>query len=217
MEAPRFDYVIYHICPKDTNDRFVYCGSSKNFVRRVEHHREALNTGNIQLVYTHIIEHGGWDAFEFKIIKVLKNVTTIEARIEEDKCIDALEFKLNSRRAYLSEDDKQNYIIAQNIKSTERKHQWYEAHKEQIRIKQQAYYQENKESISERNKNYYQQHKESINEQQKIYYQQNKESISERSKIKTTCECGGEYTKHNKARHIKSKNHQAYLVSNSKK
>ena len=45
------------------------------------------------------------------------------------------------------------------------------------------------------------------------YYKSNKQRIQHRNSIKSVCECGGCYNLPNRARHFKSKKHQAYLAS----
>ena len=60
------------------------------------------------------------------------------------------------------------------------------------------------------NKIHYQANKEKISEQKKIYRELNKEKLNE----PFDCECGGKYTYNHKSRHIKSKKHQAFILSN---
>ena len=45
----------------------------------------------------------------------------------------------------------------------------------------------------------------------KQYSQANKDKLAEQARIKYTCQCGGKYTKHHKARHEKTNKHQNYL------
>lgn len=83
---------------------------------------------------------------------------------------------------------------------------YYEANIEQKKNYYKQYYQEHKEKLNDKQKQYGQQH----NEQIKQYYQDNKEKLNE----KYDCDCGGCYTKQNKAQHIKTKKHQEYLAPN---
>ena len=50
-----------------------------------------------------------------------------------------------------------------------------------------------------------------IHERSKIYRENNKEQIYERNNKRETCLCGKIYTHHHKARHEKSKKHQAFI------
>ena len=58
--------------------------------------------------------------------------------------------------------------------------------------------------------------KETIQEHKKKHYQYNKETILTQAKQKITCECGGYYTYTHKSQHIKTKKHQASLLSLAK-
>ena len=59
-----------------------------------------------------------------------------------------------------------------------------------------------------------------IQEYNKKYYKQyridNKETLSAKATQKYDCECGGKYTHKHKAEHIKTKKHQAYVLSLAK-
>lgn len=43
------------------------------------------------------------------------------------------------------------------------------------------------------------------------YREKNKEAINQAKKVKAVCECGSEFTKVHKSRHINTKKHQAFL------
>ena len=60
---------------------------------------------------------------------------------------------------------------------------------------------------------YYQENKEHMLECVREYYKNNKEKIDEWRNTTFTCECGGTYMNHNKARHAKTAKHQDYLKS----
>ena len=63
----------------------------------------------------------------------------------------------------------------------------------------------NKDAVVDKDydKKYYKKNKEKISENSKKYYGKKKEKFN--------CECGGKYANRNKARHIRTKKHQAYL------
>ena len=51
-------------------------------------------------------------------------------------------------------------------------------------------------------------------EADKISYEKRKERINKKNYQKFDCECGGKYTQHHRARHFKSKKHQAFITKN---
>lgn len=65
-------------------------------------------------------------------------------------------------------------------------------------------------------KEYYEKNKENILEKSKIYYEKNKERISIIHKEEFKCDCGSIVTKTNKSRHLKSKKHKNYILSQEK-
>lgn len=110
------------------------------------------------------------------------------------------------------ERQKQYYL--DNIdKIKEQKKQYRHDNKEVIRDKKKQYNLDNKEKISERYKQRYLDNAEKIKDKTKQYYLDNVDKIKERQKQKYTCECGIEYTHSNKARHLKTKLHQAYIAT----
>jgi hypothetical protein len=87
------------------------------------------------------------------------------------------------------------------------------------------YREDNKEQLAEKNKKWREKNKDEIREKRKRYREENKDTIRdklkkwrkeniEKIKEKTTCNCGGKYTKNNLSRHKKSKKHQEYLAKN---
>jgi len=70
------------------------------------------------------------------------------------------------------------------------------------------YRQENAEAIKARMSQYRQENAEAIKAYQAQYRQENAERINQ----KHTCECGGCYIRHNKAKHERTKKHQEWLV-----
>jgi hypothetical protein len=75
----------------------------------------------------------------------------------------------------------------------------------------------NAEKIKEQWKEYYAKNREKLREDWKKYYEKNREKLRERCKEVIVCECGKRYTFHHKARHSKSKKHQAYINNLAKK
>lgn len=86
--------------------------------------------------------------------------------------------------------------------------------REAIAERDKQYHQANREAIAERNKQYRQANREAITEQRKQHHQDNREAILEWKNTKNECVCGGRYTKANKAVHLRSKKHQAFVAAN---
>ena len=80
---------------------------------------------------------------------------------------------------------------------------------------QKEYYEDNKDKILEQAKQYRESNKDKRNEYIKQYHINNKEIIKSKQNEKIVCNCGGNYTRRNKARHIKSKQHQDFIISHT--
>ena len=75
------------------------------------------------------------------------------------------------------------------------------------------YHDECKAEIAVRKKCYNEEHKDSIAQKKKQYHESNKQRIHERKRFKITCPCGNVYSHGDRARHFKTKTHQAYEES----
>jgi len=73
------------------------------------------------------------------------------------------------------------------------------------------YYNDNKNKILEKAKEYKEANKNIILEKKKEHYEANKQQILNIKKIRVVCECGKEYTKGNKSKHIITKKHIKYI------
>lgn len=102
-------YVIYKIQIKD----YIYIGSTMNFTIRKSKHKESCNAGKELLVYRTIRENGGWDCCTMVPIKEIEVESKIQAHIAEEAVRVEYNAKMNTRRAYLSEEDKKEH---QNIR-----------------------------------------------------------------------------------------------------
>ena len=98
------------------------------------------------------------------------------------------------------------------IKSQYRK-QYYKDHIEEIKNNTKTYKHINRDKYFEYNKKYYEDNKKIINEQSKQYYKNNKDKIIEQKKQKINCICGLCIRVGDKAKHIKTKKHLAYVAS----
>ena len=93
----------------------------------------------------------------------------------------------------------------------EKDRKYYEEHKQERNEYRKKYYEEHKEEQLERMKAYKDNNKEAMKAMWKKYYEENKEAIRERSKVKTQCDCGGQYTRDNRAQHYKTQKHKNCL------
>ena len=94
-----------------------------------------------------------------------------------------------------SEYDKK-YREKNRVKIIKKQKQWRENNTEKIKIKKKVSYEKNKEKILKK---------------QREYQLKNKEKIRKRQNTVINCECGNNYTKSNKARHVKSKRHLKFI------
>jgi len=94
----------------------------------------------------------------------------------------------------------------------EQKKEYRQKNKESI----EKYRQDNKESISKQRKGYRQENKESIKKYSQEYRQKNRDTLNERKNEKFNCECGGQYTRSHKAKHLRTKKHQKWLDARTK-
>ena len=194
MDSNKFSNgIIYKIVSKDINITECYIGSTINFKERKRKHITHCNNENSikynYKLYKFIRDNGGFNNFEIIEIKKYPSTSKRELELEEQKQYEIYGGELNSQ--YPTRTRKE-YLID---------------NKEKIK----EYYQENKEKYNEKFKKYYVDNKEKLKEQMKEYYLNNLEKIKEKNNKKIKCECGGRYTRINKARHNKTKKHLKYL------
>ena len=95
---------VYKIKCRDTNITEFYIGSSMDFNNRIKTHNydcNNLNSNNYcSALYMFINVNGGWDNWEFEVIKEYKFITKKELNINEQAYIELLNPKLNDRNAY---------------------------------------------------------------------------------------------------------------------
>ena len=186
-------YKIHHI----NNEELLYVGSTTNFIKRKQQHKQRCNNlnkfYNLQ-VYQMIRDNGGWIQFKMIIIKEFPCNTKTELLIEEDRLMRELKSNMNNRRASTTDEEK----------------------KEQKKELQKEFYEVNKDIILEKQKVYRGANKDKIKERNKLYIENNKVTIKERKKEKFVCECGSNSCIDHKARHLNSLKHKQYLLINTK-
>jgi hypothetical protein len=107
---------------------------------------------------------------------------------------------------------QKNECVNRTVLGRTRK-EYREEHKDEIAEKKKRYREEHKDEIAERKKRYQEEHKDEISKKGKIYREEHKDEIAERKKETYECDCGSTLRKEDKARHNKSKKHQAYLAT----
>ena len=180
--------IIYKIINYDCPD-LVYVGSTTNFTKRKQHHKDAVfnqNSLNHNLkIYKIIRENGNWESWNMIKICDYPCNDKREAELEEDKHMMELKANMNTYRA------------------SRTKEQYYVDNKDKIK----QYRDDNKDKI----KQYHEDNKDKIKENLKKYYDDNKDQINANKSKKCTCECGSPFTIGNKSQHIKTMKHQKYL------
>ena len=118
-------------------------------------------------------------------------------------------------------EDNREYILERNHKFYEDNKEkilevnkrWGDTNKEKMSVYKKQWAEENKERIAEQKKYLYDRNKEEILEYQKKYREENKERIQERKQKTYECRCGVISLLDHKARHERSKKHQAFIQS----
>ena len=75
---------------------------------------------------------------------------------------------------------------------------------------------ENADKIKQTNKQYYKENSDKIKQNMKQYRVENADKIKQHQNTKNICECGGNFSTANKARHLKSNNHLYYIENQDK-
>ena len=181
--------IIYHFFCKDKNITDTYVGHTTNFTeRKASHKRTCCNETNKDYnrkLYQIMRENGGWENWNMIPLEEYPCENITQAIIKEQEWLEKLEAKLNDVRAYTSYEQK-----LKNMR------EYYDEHKDEIKIWNKKYIEENKEIIAERNHN---------------RYEKNKEEIQRHKQQTINCECGGRYTINHRATHLKTLKHMSFM------
>lgn len=184
-------------CFEENGCKSFYIGSSKNVWQRMHQHRYSLENNNSIYknfhLYKCIRENGGYDNWQVIILDTIFCNNLREAEEVEQKYIDLFEPDLNSKRAFLSDEER----IKKKIEITEN---WRK---------------DNQEYIKKYSKNYhektYENKKEIILERVKNYALNNPDKILERRRKKQTCDCGATFNHRQQQRHFRTEKHKNWL------
>jgi hypothetical protein len=184
-------YKIQHI----DNPELLYVGSTTDFTKRKYQHKSCCSNDkcyNYKL-YQMIRENGNWDMFNMVVIKPFPCQNKRDAEAEEDKVMREMKATLNSKRAFITPEERielrKQYNLEHRDEIAEQSKQYRLEHKDEITEHKKQYRLENKDKIKEynmENKERYKQwrleHKEQVAERRKQYYLEHKDEIAEQSK-----------------------------------
>lgn len=105
------DYIMYKICPKNTDLKYCYIGQTTNFGNRQRQHLKNTVTKSDKKHYhlkhyVAIRENGGWDEWEMIEIEQFNGKTKLEARMREQELIKQHNANLNSVSAFVTEEQR---------------------------------------------------------------------------------------------------------------
>ena len=182
MQPKYANSVVYKIVCLDPTITDLYVGSTTNLIRRKCEHKTRCNSPNNPksnyLVYQCIRQNGGFDNWQFIVIRRYNNIKTKEELLrKERKHMVKLKATLNKNLAgqWLTLGEKEYY------KQYSKK--YVELHRDERKKYKQNYYEQNKDKINERERE----------------YRNGKGSIQ--------CECGCMITKFHLKRHQATKKH----------
>lgn len=138
------EYVFYTFICNDPNITDCYVGSTRSFRERKSRHKSSCNNENGKSynlkIYQTIRNNGGWDNWEMKLIDT-KLCSFLEARIYETKLMEERQASMNTRKAYLTEEQ-----LNMLQKQCEYKYNRTDAG----RLRSKKYYDKNKDKINAR-------------------------------------------------------------------
>ncbi len=175
---------IYRI-NNDVDDLFYIGSTTQTLARRFGGHKsKAISNPDLKF-YSHM-NNLGFGCFRIILIENIEVDNKDEIKKKEDEYIRLLKPSLNSYNAVaiLDKDKKNEY--------------------------NKNYYILNKQDLDRKNNSYREIHLKELNEYSKLYRELNHDMLNEH----IDCDCGGKYSKKQKARHMKSQKHLKYCENN---
>jgi hypothetical protein len=168
--------LIYTIVCK-TDETLLYVGSTTNFTQRKNTHKGACCNENSKKynrpVYVMMRANGGWDSFNMRPVKEFPCESKIQLVIEEERIRKEMQANLNTRKAFLSPEERKEQIKEWRKDNAEHVNQYNKDNAEHIAERKKQYQKVNTERIAEYMKQY-----------NKVYRKVNSAKISERKKLK---------------------------------
>ena len=199
--------VIYMIKKKDDYDnKNVYIGSTKDFMKRKNCHKNGCNNPNSRgynmKLYQYIRDNGGWDEWCMVVIQDYPCDSRDELKECEDIIMCEIKSVLNNNRANRSIKE---WCIDNRDKLAEKKKEYYQNNSDKIKEQHKEYHKLNKEKINEKKKEYRKLNKDKVKERDKEYRELNKQKIEEKRSEKIKCDkCGSEVRRDGLSAHKKT-------------
>jgi len=228
MQPKYANSVVYKIVCLDPTVTDLYVGSTTNLIRRKCEHKTRCNSPNNPksnyLVYRCIRQNGGFDNWQFIVIRRYNNIKTKEELLrKERKHIVKLKATLNKTTPlqnhaeyYVKNKEKiieqvKEYRLENLEKITERKKEYYQKNKTEILKDCKKYRDNNKDKIKERDKQYRELHHEEKRERDRLYREANREVLRLKKREKKQCECGCWVTRSGFSEHKKTEKHKQLM------
>lgn len=192
----------YKFVCNDPEIKSSYVGSTVDFTKRKNYHKEYYNNPNSKehhrKIYQTIRENGGWS--EWRMIEIEKRLVKDkrEAQRIEQEWIEKLQANMNMTKAHSGCETKVEYNKQYRIENAD-------AIKEYIK----QYYIENADDITEYHKQYRLKNADDIKEKMKKRWLKN----ADKRKEVISCECGSQLTKCHLQRHLKTQKHIDFINS----
>ena len=228
MQPKYANSVVYKIVCLDPTITDLYVGSTTNLIRRkCAHKNTCININNKHhnlYVYTFIRDNGGFENWQFVVVRRYNNIKTKEELLrKERKYIDKLKPTLNKHlplqtpaEYYVKNKEKilkrvKEYRLENLEKITERGKEYYQKNKTEILKDCKEYRDNNKGKIKERNKQYRELHHEEKRERDRLYREANREVLRLKKREKKQCECGCWVTRSGFSEHKKTEKHKQLM------
>ncbi len=188
MPLTNVDYsktIIYKIQHKEI-DELLYVGSTTDFTRRKAKHKYVCYNADRKIhnskLYQLIRDNGGWDAFNMTIIKEFPCQNKQEALAEEDRLMREMMSTLNTRRAYITPEERVEQHKQWRLENKDKIKQWRLEHKDELAEQHKQWRLENKDKLAEQHKQWRLEHKDELAEYKKIYRELYKDKIAEQQR-----------------------------------
>jgi hypothetical protein len=150
----------YKFVCKNPDILFSYVGHTISFRQRKWSHKSACNNPNCKdhniPLYKFIREHGGFENWNMIVIHTQICKDKRDAERIEHELIEQQQFKLNSNRAFITEEQKSTYVA-----------EYYQKNKERIAIRDAKFREKNKEQIKIERAEYYEKNRDILNAKQR--------------------------------------------------
>jgi len=147
MPKTPIDYLktlIYKLCCNDTAITQIYVGSTTNWTRRKQKHKETCNRETHKYYncknYQFIRANGGWDNWSMIQIEAYPCQNKREAEARERYWYELLGAELNIYCPFTTEQEKKEHQNQYDLAHKEEKKQYYKENKEQIKEYKKQYY-----------------------------------------------------------------------------